>query len=289
MFTRKILEELRRQAEEVMTALAEAKTDTPVTEIDELRKEINQLKKGLEELKEVVAEIRASLSDLQNPFAMLSPPPQTPSMTTGTTAPENERIEETEKTWLEEKPKIKIPVSGGGEELSRVIRKEEGFKAKTRFVGEKDYLSLEDLKGLISDIGRAIKEEVEERSARRGKAMDVRRVIRILKTIYSLRKSLPKESIENIVKLAEILGLITSDDKEVLDTVMSLVEDALKQDLTPDEQILVLYILMKNLGYVDENLEDEILKIVSGVILSKKKKAKETENEEFPHGVVGGS
>ncbi|NPA98144.1 MAG: hypothetical protein GXO43_02080 [Crenarchaeota archaeon] len=269
--------------------MAEAKTDTPVTEIDELRKEINQLKKGLEELKEVVAEIRASLSDLQNPFAMLSPPPQTPSMTTGTTAPENERIEETEKTWLEEKPKIKIPVSGGGEELSRVIRKEEGFKAKTRFVGEKDYLSLEDLKGLISDIGRAIKEEVEERSARRGKAMDVRRVIRILKTIYSLRKSLPKESIENIVKLAEILGLITSDDKEVLDTVMSLVEDALKQDLTPDEQILVLYILMKNLGYVDENLEDEILKIVSGVILSKKKKAKETENEEFPHGVVGGS
>ena len=288
MFTRKILEELRRQAEEVMAALAEAKTETPVTEIDELRKEISELKKGLEELKEVVAEIRASLSDLQNPFAMLSPPPQVPSETTGVSAPKKERVEEVEKAGLEEKPEIKVPVSGGGEGLSRVVKKEEGFKTRTGFAGEKEYLSLEDLRGLISEIGKAIREEVEEKPARRGKTMDVRRVIRILKTIYSLRKALPKESIENIVKLAEILGLITSDDKEVLDTIMSLVEDALKQDLTPDEQILVLYILMKNLGYVDENLEDEILKIVSGVILSKKKK-KETGNEELPRGVVGGS
>ncbi len=287
MLTRRVLEELHKQAEEVKAALAEAKTETPVTEIDELRKEISDLKKNLEELKEVVAEIRASLSDLQNPFAMLSPPPQISSEAMVPQAPEKQRTEE--KTGLEEKPEIKVPVSGGGEGLSRVVRKEEEYRAKTGFAGEKEYLSLEDLRGLISEIGKAIREEVEEKPTRRGKTMDVRRVIRILKTIYSLRKALPKESIENIVKLAEILGLITSDDKEVLDTIMSLVEDALKQDLTPDEQILVLYILMKNLGYVDENLEDEILKIVSGVILSKKKKVKETGNEELPRGVVGGS
>ncbi len=270
--------------------LAEAKASTSTTELDELRKEIKELKKGLEELKEVVAEIRASLSDLQNPFAMLSPPQETILETSSPPAPEEHRTKEVieEKIKSKAKPEIKIPVSGGGEEMSRETRREAGIKTKGAIGGEKEYLSLEDLRDLITEIGKAIHEEYGEKTPIRSKTMDVRRVVRILKTIYSLRKALPRESIENIVKLAQILGLITSDDKEVLDTVISLVEDALRQDLTPDEQILVLYLLMKNLGYVDESLEDEILKIISGVILSKKK-AKEKSNEELPHGVVGGS
>jgi len=271
--------------------LAEASTSPPPTEIDELRKEIEELKNSLEELKEVVAEIRASLSDLQNPFAMLSAPPQEtiPETKAPLTPSEREAEEMREgRSEAEVKPEIKIPVSGGRRGLSKAARKEIGIKTKETMSGGKEYLSLEDLRDLITEIGKAIREEYSEKIVRQSKTMDVRRVIRILKTIYSLRKALPKESIENIVKLAQILGLITSDDREVLDTVISLVEDALKQDLTPDEQILVLYILMKNLGYVDENLEDEILKIVSGVILSKKKR-KEPGNDELARGVVGGS
>ena len=271
--------------------MAEAKASPPPTEIDELRKEIKELKSSLEELKEVVAEIRASLSDLQNPFAMLSAPPQETIPETKTSSAPGEHEAEgaiEERIEAEVKPEIKIPVSGGGEGMSKTAKKEIGIKTRETMDGGKEYLSLEDLRDLITEIGKVIREEYGEKTVRRSKTMDVRRVIRILKTIYSLRKALPKESIENIIKLAQILGLITSDDREVLDTVISLVEDALKQDLTPDEQILVLYILMKNLGYVDENLEDEILKIVSGVILSKKKR-KEPRDEELTRGVVGGS
>ncbi len=272
--------------------MAEAKSSPPPTEIDELRKEIKELKNSLEELKEVVAEIRASLSDLQNPFAMLSPPPPQETIPETKTPPapgEREAGGVIEgEIEAEVNPEIKIPVSGGGKEMSKTAKKEIGIKTKETMGGGKEYLSLEDLRDLITEIGKAIHEEYGEKTIRQPKTMDIRRVIRILKTIYSLRKALPKESIENIVKLAQILGLITGDDREVLDTVISLVEDALKQDLTPDEQILVLYILMKNLGYVDENLEDEILKIVSGVILSKKKQ-KEPRNDELTRGVVGGS
>lgn len=286
MFTRDVLRELYRLSQEVIDALAETRTETPVTEIDELRKEISELKKGLEELKEVIADIKASISDLQNPFTMLSPPP-TPSEPIARTVPKEEEVEKAQETGREIEQGFETPVLRGGGRLSRAIKKEE-IRSKTGFGEGKEYLSLEDMRELISEIGKAIREEIQEKPATRGKIVDVRRVIRILKTIYSLRKALPKESIENIVRLAEILRLITSDDREILDTIMSLVEDALKQDLTPDEQILVLYILMKNLGYVDEDLEDEILKILSGVILSKKK-TKESNNDEIPHGVVGGS
>ncbi len=271
--------------------MAEAEKPSAKSEIDEIREEIKELRSSLEELKEVVAEIRASLSDLQNPFAVLSSPmpePEKPAETgPPTTYGGGENVEEPGV-----KPEVKIPVSGVRERMSSTVKKHEKQAGVKPFSerAEKERLDLADLRGSIAEIGRAVREEYGRETAmtRPSRVIDVRRVIRILKTIYSLRKALPKESIENIVKLAQILGLISSEDKEVLDTVMSLVEDALKQDLTPDEQILVLYVLMKNLGYVDEDLEDEILKIVSGVILSKKKR-KERENGEITHGIVGGS
>ena len=128
---------------------------------------------------------------------------------------------------------------------------------------------------MLRELGEVVSEE--ERKTTKPK-LDIRRVIYILKTIYNLRKALPRESIDNIIKLAEILGLITSTDREILNTIGSLVEDALKQDLTPDEQVLVLYVLLKNLGYIDEALEEEIIKIVSDVVISRRKIAATIEN-----------
>ena len=253
----------------------------------ELIKEIKELRKAIDGLKNVIAELRASITDLTSPYAPLKSIPSTPSpsvkaqkASTETSKPPSESLEEkpAPKAIKMEAPSKPHPPSQPSKkqmEESHPMRESPTPHKEVFHEKEKKTVSLEELREVLRELGDVIKEE--EKKTIKPK-LDVRRVIHILKTIYNLRKALPKESIDNIIKLVEILGLITPSDKEVLEIIGSLVEDALKQNLTPDEQVLLLYVLLKNLGYIDGVLEEEILKIVSDVITSKKKVAATVEN-----------
>ena len=273
----------KRRYREVIHMAEEVREEVSV----DLKREMEELKKAVDGLKNVIAELRASLTDLTSPYALLKsmPPTVTSAMETkeeiaGVKEAEKPVEEFREKpTMKKKKPgimKIKTPIPGPSRPQPSV-KPPEGpppmgetpvqYKP-TPYEESKKSITLEELREMIKELGKAIGEE--ERRITRPK-LDIRRVIYILKTIYNLRRALPKESIENTIKLAEILGLITSTDREILNTIGSLVEDALRQDLTPDEQILVLYVLLKNLGYIDETLEEEIIRIVSDVVTSRKK------------------
>ena len=258
----------------------------------ELRKEVEELKKAVDGLKNVIAELRASLTDLTSPYALLKSMPSIPSTEEGhehseaEESSESKEVTEKQSTSMRKPRIIKIKTSPTPRSLSSESFKEsleESYSMSRLSPTQKSIsydesrksVSLEELREMLKDLGEVITEE--ERKVTRPR-LDIRRVIYILKTIYNLRKALPRESIDNIIKLAEILGLITSTDREILSTIGSLVEDALKQDLTPDEQVLVLYVLLKNLGYIDEALEEEIIRIVSNVVVSRRKIASAIEN-----------
>lgn len=257
---------------------------------NELKKEVEELKKAVDGLKNVIAELRASLTDLTSPYALLKSIPSIPSSpektqeTSTETSKSLEALEERTPTTKASKAiKIRVPSKPHPPSKSSKTQMEEFHPMKKSSIlykeasheKERKTVSLEELREVLRELGGVVREE-EKRTIK--SKLDIRRVIYILKTIYNLRKALPRESIDNIIKLAEILGLITSSDKEVLETIGSLVEDALKQNLTPDEQVLVLYVLLKNLGYIDEALEEEIVRIVSNVVISRKKVVAAIEN-----------
>jgi len=287
------LRELNKQLEkrglkEVPYMAEEAPGDVTV----ELKKEVEELKKAVDGLKNVIAELRASLTDLTSPYALLKSMPSIPSPTTET--PQEASVESSSRSLESSKEtapstkgskvvKIKVPSKPKSPPKFPKKQLEEFHPMKgspilhkqAPYEEEKKTVSLEELREMLRELGEVVSEE--ERKTAKPK-LDIRRVIYILKTIYNLRKALPRESIDNIIKLAEILGLITSTDREILNTIGSLVEDALKQDLTPDEQVLVLYVLLKNLGYIDETLEEEIIRIVSDVVISRRKTIATIEN-----------
>ena len=287
------LEELSKQLEkrrlkEVSYMAEEAPGEVTV----ELKKEVEELKRAVNGLKNAIAELRASLTDLTSPYALLKSIPPIPSPTTETpreTSVENssrslEISKEASSTKGPKVVKIKVPPKPQPPPPKFPKKQLEEFHPmkgspilykQAPYEEEKKTVSLEELREMLRELGEVVSEE--ERSTAKPK-LDIRRVIYILKTIYNLRKALPRESIDNIIKLAEILGLITSTDREILNTIGSLVEDALKQDLTPDEQVLVLYVLLKNLGYIDEALEEEIIRIVSDVVISRRKIVDTIEN-----------
>ena len=278
----------KRRLKEVSYMAEEAPGEVTV----ELKKEVEELKRAVDGLKNVIAELRASLTDLTSPYALLKSMPSIPSPTTET--PQEASVESSSRSLESSKEttssikgskvvKIKVPSKPKSPPKFPKKQSEEFHPMKESpilykqapYEEEKKTVSLEELREMLRELGEVVSEE--ERKTTKPK-LDIRRVIYILKTIYNLRKALPRESIDNIIKLAEILGLITSTDREILNTIGSLVEDALKQDLTPDEQVLVLYVLLKNLGYIDEALEEEIIKIVSDVVISRRKIAATIEN-----------
>ena len=267
--------------------------ETPGEVTVELKKEVEELKRAVDGLKNVIAELRASLTDLTSPYALLKSMPSIPSPSIEThqeasVESSSRSLESSKETTSSTKGskvvRIKVPSKPQSPPPKSPKKQLEEFHPmkespilykQAPYEEEKKTVSLEELREMLRELREVVSEE--ERKTTKPK-LDIRRVIYILKTIYNLRKALPRESIDNIIKLAEILGLITSTDREILNTIGSLVEDALKQDLTPDEQVLVLYVLLKNLGYIDEALEEEIIRIVSDVVISRRKIVDAIEN-----------
>lgn len=222
--------------------------------LTEFRKEVGELKTLIKSLKSILGEIRALLSDLTSPYSMLKSIP-----TSVTTTKKMQKI------------------SGASEQTntSKEVKEGETIEETTRELQaskEKKPASVRELHEILKELGTTLEKEYEKEKPR----LDIKKVIRMIRTIYNLRKAVPKESIDNIIKLSEILGLISHSDKEILDIVCSLVEDALKHNLTPNEQIPLMYLLLKSLGYVNEDLEEEVTKIVSDVIISASKKRSTT-------------
>lgn len=296
-FSRPLLSRLLRKELAILTKLLKNRrkgrvrvrklSESTDSRFEELRKEIAEIKGSITDLKKVLAEIKGFIADISSPYAVLA------------TSQQEEVSAEHEKSPAKAKPKV-LPriiasrqamkgIEKGREKMIPKPNEKHGREAEiAQSISKKtETMDLEDMRQLIGELGTALAaRESEEMPV---KKIDVRKVIRILKTIYSLRRTLPRESIENILKLAEILGLVTKEEKETLSTIVSLVEGGLRHNMTLEDQIIVLYILMRNLGYMDEELEEEMLRIVSDTLIAGKKAVKNIEQDSIHRPVENNS
>ncbi len=270
-------------------------------------KEITELKKGFDELKKAIAELKALLSDLTGPYSYYKPPEEEKPVKKKeeiTSAEKRvgikivERKPETvpsEETVVSETTKPKEEISYEEKKTYPPPTPEERFMLKPREkgveheyvkppIGEKMEASPEIL-SMIHSVQEAVK---EERS--RLVSTSLKRTITIIKTLYELRKLYPRSSIEALLKLIEALNIIPREEIELLKTSMEIVEDSLKQGVTPDESVILLYMLLKNLGVRDESLEEELTRtMLKTLMIMRKNTLSQKEPVGLKTGAEGGN
>lgn len=231
------------------------------TEID-LVKEIKDLKNTVQELKTSLAEIKAVLADLTGPFSLYKP------------SIEEKREVQAVPSSIVQKEAL-VHVAESKEESGRPMHHQaESVKPETR--------GIEEIVPVLEKARRVIKDE-------RGKLAGVtlKKVIGLLRTLYEIRKLYPKTNVEDIVNLLEKLSIINSEEAIILRTTMNMVENSLRENVTPEENVLLTYLILRNIGVRDEELEEEVLRTVMESLHTRRKSPKESKGSEAPHS--GGS
>ncbi|GEM_PF-1180655 len=295
LFTRRILKHFIAKAivekpvvEEKPMEVEAVSTAAPSMDVV---KEITELKKGFDELKKAIAEIKALLSDLTGPYSYYKPPEEEKPVK------KKEEITSTEKgvgvKIVERKPEIipseELSVSETVKPEETVYEEKEGrlpqapeeklvLKPRERGV-EHEYVKpptigekMETSPELLSMI-RSVQEAVKEERSRLASS-SLKQTITIIKTLYELRKIYPRSSIEALLKLIEALNIIPREEVELLKTSMEIVEESLKQGVSPDESVILLYMLLKNLGVRDESLEEELTKTMLKTLMIMRKETR---------------
>ncbi len=203
----------------------------------DIGRELKDLKNAVSELKNAMAEIKAVLADLTGPYSYYRPKEEAEMAQTRpeqvATAPPgvSTMAEATSEAGKGGKTVEKPPKTGGG-----------GF---------------EDLVDILSEAGRVVR---EEREALKG--VSLKQALSLMRMVYEVRKFYPKASVERILELMEQLRIVSKEEANILRTTINIVEQSLSENITPEENTLLMYMLLKNLGIRDEAVEDEVMKTV---------------------------
>jgi len=234
-----------------------------VSEELDVVKELRDLKTTVLELKSTMAEIKALLSDLTGPYSYYKPReeieapprPQPPAPPTGTA----EVRAETGRVEVE-KPEVKpqAPSGRGLEEITRVL----------------------------GEAGRIVREEREVLAG-----VSLKQAVSLMRIIYEIMKIYPKSSVERILDLVEQLKIVSREDASVLRTTVNIVEQSLRERITPEENVLLMYLLLKNIGLREEAIEEEVIRSVLNAVSIMRKMSKsiqEAREEKSETGSGGG-
>lgn len=254
LFTRRVLNYFARGGAVSLCEGGGGEVVVASSEAD-LAKELRSLRDGLEELKRAVAEIKAVVADLTGPYSLYKPPEQPVQQTA--------QLQQAPASGGEGTKSISQPVSGGGGEVKPSTLSE-----------APGVTGLGEITGALSEISGVLREE-----RARVASYSLKRVIGLIRTIHELRRLYPRSSVESIVTVLEKLGVVSDKELELLKASMDLVEEGLKQGVSTEESALMMYLLLKNLGVRDEELEDEAMRVVLQALMVRKVKAGETSTE----------
>ena len=222
----------------------------------DVAKELKALKEGLEELKRSLAEVKAVIADLTGPFSLYKPP-----------------TEALQQPALSAQPQP-APESRGvstGEGRRSGVVEESGLV--TEKPGEKSGQAVREVEGgferVLSELGRVVREE-----RTRMATYSMKRLVGLIKTVYEIRRMYPRESVESIVTVLEKLGVISDKELELLRASMDLVEGNIRQNVSTEETTLIMYMLLKNLGVRDEELEEDATRAVLQALMVKRMSAR---------------
>lgn len=226
-------------------------------------KELKELKATTSELKSALAEIKAMLADLTGPYSYYKPKEEAeraqraqlvPIASAPTAAPAV--APPVVATATEEQAKAPSPETPSAEAQARASQAlEEVARSSTR-----------ELKELASVLGEASKVVKEERSVLAG--VSLKQAISLLRTAYELLKIYPRSSVERMLELAERLRVLSKEEAEVLRTTINIAEQSLREDITPEESTMLMYMLLKGIGLKEESIEEEVVRTVLSTLSS---------------------
>jgi len=212
----------------------------------DLVKELKELKSTVNELKTALAEIKAALADLTGPFSYYKPPVEEKREAQLTPVPSQQPV-----------PLATTATPGAPEKPTSPAR--EGEKPSTPVL-EKVLPAMEEAERIIR----------EERSRLVGASL--KRVLGLMKTLYEIRRLYPKASVEDVINLLDQLSIINKNEVSILKAAMNTVENSLRENIKPEENMLLIYLLLRNLGVRDEALEEEVLRTVMDSLSTMRKK-----------------
>ena len=217
-------------------------------EVDVVR-ELRELKATTSELKSALAEIKALLADLTGPYSYYRP------------KEEAERVQQLAVSATAAEGRAEGPEAGAQSQVqaqARAPRAVEGVAAKPSAPRE-----LEALADILGEASRVVK---EERSVLAG--VSLKQAVSLLRTAYELLKLYPKSSVERMLELAEQLRVLSKDEVAILRTTLNIAEQSLKEDITPEENTMLMYMLLKGVGVKEESIEEEVVRTVLSTMSS---------------------
>lgn len=227
-------------------------------EVDLVR-DLKELKTTVSELASALAEIKAILADLTGPYSLYRPREEVKPQITTQPAPQttSSEIESTTTT-----PRI---IEEARREKPQVIEKPEVTPSTppTRSAPSE----LRELAGILSEASRVIR---EERATLTGVALN--RMLLLMKTTYELMKYYPRSSVERILELIENLKIVSSDEAKLIKTIIDTVEQSIKENITPEENTLLIYLFLRNMGIREEALEEEVLKTIVNMLTESRRR-----------------
>ena len=99
-----------------------------------------------------------------------------------------------------------------------------------------------------------------------------------MKMFYMLREKLPSDLLRKYIDLMVSLGKVSEKESEVIKRILEIIDDSAWLGLSVDDQIVIMYILTKALGIKNEELEEELLGILTGKLRSIRGKARGEED-----------
>jgi hypothetical protein len=261
LFAKRILSRFVRRAIVYEAELREPKAlggEVRVSQEIDVVKELKELKATTSELKSALAEIKAMLADLTGPYSYYKP------------KEEAERAQRAQLVPVAPAP-VAAPaatpsaVATAAEERAEAPPAEARARAP-RALEEVARSSTRELEELASVLGEASKVVKEERSVLAG--VGLKQAISLLRTAYELLKIYPRSSVERMLELAERLRVLSKEEAEVLRTTINIAEQSLKEDITPEESTMLMYMLLKGIGLKEESIEEEVVRTVLSTLSS---------------------
>jgi len=98
-------------------------------------------------------------------------------------------------------------------------------------------------------------------TSKSAKKLGLGRLIKLVKWIDAILERMSEDSLEDIVKFATNIGILTRDDADLILKALALVIKTREGGLRIDDQLIALYMLAKIFGIEDKEADGEVVKL----------------------------
>jgi hypothetical protein len=207
--------------------------------------EIMELRELVESLRDSILELKATITDMSSPFNKMKT----------LEAPEEE----------EEEMNVS-PISASSKIMpKRIVREKivsKPTKDKEASPVEENIASPEKLQREEKRVSEKTETNTQTEKKVEGKtpytkSVEIGRILKMIKIVHALTKTVPEENLRSYLKLLNVLGVIDDKSREIFEMVLDIVENARRTGTSPEDQMIAIYTLASMLGVKDQYLDEE--------------------------------